>query len=271
MVFFERAGVMYFKTISSILTNRELIWELALRDLKGINQGAFLGYLWLVINPFVQVAAYVVIVSFVFKAYQGSYSGPLDYALYVLSGMIPWQIMTKVIQESPSLIRERMDLVKQVIYPIETLPLNSLLVSCFGSLVALCLFLVLSVITGNAHWTYFLLPLPLFFLMVFALGISWIFSIGGVIFKDLREIVTVVLVLAIYFSPVLLSESMVGSKVWHYILLNPLSHIIICFRDTLHAKFHLMSWAIFIGLSIVTFVLGGWVITRTKLLINEYI
>jgi lipopolysaccharide transport system permease protein len=262
---------MFRKTIFSLIENRELIWELVLRDLKGLNKGAFLGYLWLVINPLVQVTAYVVIVSFVFQTRLAPNTDSMSYPLYVLSGMIPWQIMTKAIQESPSLIRERMDLVKQVIYPIETLPLNSLLVSCFGSLVTLCLFLVLSIITGNAHWTYFLLPFPLFLLMVFILGVSWMFSIGGVLVKDLREIVTVVLGLAIYFSPVLLSESMVGNKIWSYVLWNPLSHIIICFRDIFYGKFHLWSWGIFVGMSLGVFAAGGWVLTRTKLLINEYI
>ena len=116
-----------------MIENRELIWELVLRDLKGLNKGAFLGYLWLVINPLVQVTAYVVIVSFVFQTRLAPNTDSMSYPLYVLSGMIPWQIMTKAIQESPSLIRERMELVKQVIYPIETLPLNSLLVSSFGS------------------------------------------------------------------------------------------------------------------------------------------
>jgi len=262
---------MYIKTILSILQNRELIWELALRDLKGLNKGAFLGYLWLVLNPLVQVTAYVVIVSFVFRTQLSSKSGTLDYALYMLSGMIPWQMMTKAIQESPSLIRERIELVKQVIYPIETLPLNSLLTSSLGSLVALFIFLALSLVNGTSHWTYFLLPFPLFLLMIFILGVSWVSSIAGVLIKDLREIITVFLVLAIYFSPVILSEPIVGNKIWRYILWNPLSHIIICFRDIFNADFHLLSWIIFTCMAFVAFMIGGWVITRTKLLINEYI
>ena len=203
---------MYLKPVLAIVQNRELIWEMALRDLKGLNKGSFLGYSWLVISPMIQVAAYVIIVSFVFRARLNGSAGPLDYALYVLSGMIPWQIVTRSIQESPSLIRERMDIVKQVIYPIETLPLNSLLTSSFGSFVSFFLFLVLSAIEGKLHWSYFLLPFPSFLLLFFVVGLSWIFSIAGVIFKDLREIVGVTLGLLVYLSPVVLSESMVGER-----------------------------------------------------------
>ena len=262
---------MVLSTISSIVRNRELIWEMTLRDLRGINKGASLGWLWLFINPLVQVAAYVMIVSIVFKARLSSDTGPFGYALYVLSGMIPWQMMTKAIQESPSLIRERMDLVKQVIYPIETLPLNSLMVSSVASFVSLFIFLILSLLNGDVRWAYFLLPIPFFLLLTFILGISWMFSIAGVIIKDLREILTVILTLSVYFSPVLLNESMVGKKTWHYILWNPLSHVVICFRDIFNAQFHPWSWAIFSGMSLAALWIGGWVITRTKLLINEYI
>ena len=262
---------MLTKTICPIIQHRELIWEMALRDLKGMHKGAFLGYLWLVVSPLVQVLAYVLIVSFIFKSRLSQDAGPLDYALYVLAGMIPWQIISKSVQEAPSLIRERMELVKQVIYPIETLPLTSLIVSSFGSFISLCLFLVLTLIAGSFHWTFLLLPVLLLLLVAFVLGISWIFSIVGVLIKDLREIVTVLLSLVIYISPVVVSKEMVGERIWRYILWNPLSHVIICFRDIFEARFHFWSWAIYAAMSLVVFFLGDWVIARTKLLINEYI
>lgn len=262
---------MRFKTVLTILENRELIWEMALRDLKGGSKGAILGVLWVAINPLIQVIAYVVIVSFIFKAKLSGDSGPFDYALYVLSGMIPWQIMTRSITEAPMLIRSNTEIVKQVIYPIETLPLTSLLVSSFGGLVNFIVFLMLFLMGGNIKWSLIFLPIPLFFLLLFILGISWIFSVSGVILKDLREIVTVIMMLLVYFSPVILNDSMVGGTIWRMIMINPLSHIIISFRDVFWGSFHLWSWIIFIVISIAVFFLGNLVITKAKRLINEYI
>lgn len=262
---------MLTRTIYPIIYNRELIWEMTIRDLKGVNKGALLGYSWLIISPLVQVLSYVVIVSFIFKVRLGDNTGPLDYALYVLSGMIPWQIVTKSLQDAPSLIRERMELVKQVIYPIETLPLNSLLASSIGSLTSLLVFIVLTAMTKGLHWSYLFLPIPFALLVMLVLGASWIFSILGVLIKDLREIVGVTLSLLVYASPVVVSETMVGDSLWAYIKLNPLTHIVICFRDIFGASFHPSSWVIFVCVSIGAFTLGGWVMWRTKLLINEYI
>jgi lipopolysaccharide transport system permease protein len=259
------------RTIVPIIRHRELVWEMALRDLKSLNKGAFLGYIWLGLSPLIQVAAYVLIVSFLFKSRLGDRGGPFDYALYVLSGMIPWQIIAKSVQEAPSLIREKMELVKQVIYPIETLPLTSLIVSSFGSFVSLVLFLILTLVFGSLHWTFLLLPFPLLLLVAFVLGISWIFSIIGVLIKDLREIVTVLLSLLIYFTPVVVNREMVGERIWGYILWNPLSHAIICFRDVFEGRIHLESWGLFTVMSLLLFLIGDWVIDRTKLFINEYI
>lgn len=256
--------------VLSIIRNREMALEMARRDLKALNKGSFLGYAWLVISPLVQVAAYIVIVSF-FTRSKNPDSGLFDYALYVLSGMIPWQIMTKSLQEAPTLVRERIELVKQVIYPIETLPLTSLIVGCFGSIITFAIFLALSIINGSIVWTYLFLPIPLFFLVIFVLGIDWIFSIVGVVIKDLKEFVIVALGLIVYLSPVVANEAMVGSQLWFYITLNPLSHIIICFRDVFWATFHPWSWIIFMMMSGVAFIVGGWMTAKTKLLINEYI
>lgn len=258
-------------TLLYMFEQRELVREMAFRELKSLNKGAFLGTVWLVLGPLIQVAAYVVIVSLIFGKRLGDGAGTFDYAIYVLSGMVPWQILTRSLQEAPSQIRMRMELVKQVIYPIETLPMTSLLVSSFGALVSFTVFVAVSVYAGKATWGYLLVPVPFALLAAFILGFSWLFSIAGVFVKDLREVVAVLLGLLVYVSPVLASESLVGPKVWKLIELNPLSHVVICFRDAYYLDFHPWSWAIFAGMTLVVFLLGERVILRTKTLINEYI
>lgn len=262
---------MALRTMFLIWQNRELIWEMALRDLKGGSKGAVLGVLWVVINPFIQVVAYVVIVSFLFKVKLHDRMGPFDYATYVLSGMIPWQILTKSITDAPMLIRSNTDIVKQIIYPLETLPLTSLLMSCFGGVIQLLVLLTILLFTNHLEWTLILLPVAFFFLLLFILGMSWILSIAGVVFKDLKDIIGVLMTLLIYFSPVILHESMTGSALWQYVMFNPLSHIIISFRDVFLGNFHLSSWIFFLTQSIGAFLLGNVAMLKAKQVINEYI
>jgi lipopolysaccharide transport system permease protein len=265
------AAVACKSTILSITDNRELLWEVAIRDLRGKNRGAILGFAWSVLSPFIQVVAYVAIVSFVFRARLGETAGRFDYAVYVLSGMIPWQILTLSIQQAPTLIRNNTELVKQVIYPIQTLPLTSMITNSFGSVVSFLVFLLLSLFSGSFRLTFFLLPIPLILVVLLVLGLSWIFSIAGILIKDLKEMVTVVMSVLVYFSPVVASEEITGAKVWKIIRLNPLSHVVICFRDVFQATFHLESWVVFVTAGLGLFIIGAMVITKTRLLINEYV
>jgi lipopolysaccharide transport system permease protein len=255
----------------SPIRNRELVVEMAKRELKGSGRGAVLGSLWLVLSPLIQTLAYVVIVSFIF-AVRGAESGNrFDYALYVLAGMVPWHVMTRSIQEATLLIRERMELVKQVIYPIETLPLTTMLVCSVGSLVALALYIVLGAFAGALRPSLLLLPLPALMLLLFILGVSWIFSIAGALLKDLREITSIVLGLLVYVSPVVLKEEMVSERLWSVVMLNPLAHVVTCFRDVFYGQVHATSWLVFAAMTLCVFAVGAWVITRTKTMINEYI
>ena len=257
--------------IFSFFINRELIFEMAIRDLRMINKGALLGYAWLILLPLFQTGAYVLIGSFIFGSRLSENSGVLDYALYVLGGMVPWTIINKMLSESSTQLYSRMELIKQFIYPIETLPMTSLIVGSFGSLVSLLLFITLSLMSVDLSWTILLIPIPMFLLIVFVVGMSWILSIIGIFLKDLREIVTIVLGILVFFTPVVASPEIVGEKVWQIILFNPLSHIVICFRDVYYFEFNPTSWLVFILLSFVALFIGGAVISRAKLVINQYI
>ncbi len=255
----------------SIITNRALIVEMAWRDIQGTGRGALIGYLWLVVSPLIQTIAYIFIVSIVFGARLPEASGRFDYAMYVLAGMVPWHLLTRTLQESTTLIRDRTELVKQVIYPIETLPVTSLLVSSISSMVVLLVLLGISAITGSIEWSVLLLPIPIAILAIFLLGVSWIASIAGVVLKDLRDIVAILMNLMVYVSPVLLTKGMVGESLWSLIMLNPLSHIVISFRDVFEGTFHWGSWAVFIAMTVAATITGGWIVYRTKIAINEYL
>jgi lipopolysaccharide transport system permease protein len=244
---------------------------MAAREMKSSNKGAVFGLGWVVVRPFVQVAVYVVIVTYVFGARLNPTAGPYDYALFALSGMFGWQILQRGLEDSTSLIRDRMEILKQVVYPIETLPVTTFLASAIGPAIVLLVYLVLAALGGKLSWTVVLLPIPLGLLLLSILGLSWIFMVVGVILKDLREIISVLLGLTIYLSPVLMSPMMVSPRIWDLILLNPLSHVIIAFRDVFEGTWHPISWGIFALGTVAALWIGSAVITRARMTINEYI
>jgi lipopolysaccharide transport system permease protein len=257
--------------IVTLLRQSELIREMAIRDAKEINQGSALGGSWLVLRPLMQTAAYVVIVSFVFQSRLSADSGHLDYAMYVLSGMVPWQLAVHVMAVAPSLLRNHASIVKQIVYPIETLPLRGILVGSMASLVTLLVYVVLAIATGQLHWTIILLPIPVLMLVTLLIGIAWIMMILGAVVADLREIVGAALNVLIFVTPVLISSTMVRPEVWAWIRMNPLTHVVICFRDVFSGEIHPISWWIFSLVTLVSITTGSCLISRLRLRIVDYL
>ena len=188
-----------FDLLNRLIDKLPFAQAMASRELKGLNKGAMLGMGWLVLRPFIQVVAYVAIVTFVFGARLNPQAGPVDYALHVLAGLFAWHILQRALEDSCSLIRDRMEILKQVAYPIETLPITAFLVTAIGPAILLSVYLILAGISGTLVPSVLLLPLPLALLFAMLLGLSWLFMVVGVVLKDLREVISVMMALLIYF------------------------------------------------------------------------
>jgi lipopolysaccharide transport system permease protein len=254
----------------SLWLNRALAWETAKRELQAINKGTLLGLGWLIVRPGIQACAYIVIVSYVFSVRYGPDAGHFTYALYVLSGLAPWQLSARVLEDAPSLIRVRMEVLKQVIYPLEILPITSMVIASVGPLLLLAMYIVLGALSGGLHWTLIFLPLPAILLALLLLGGAWVLMVLGMILVDLREVIGVIFGLIVYLSPAVLAETMVPPGIWNLVQFNPLSHVIICFRDVFDAQLHLLSWGIFAGMAAVTLALGTVALSGAKQIFGEY-
>lgn len=257
------------RTAGTLWASRKFALMMARYEMQAKNKGAMLGIAWLVIRPLIHLIVYVTVLQVFAAGRLNATVGELT--LYVLSGLVFWQAVQRTLEEAPSLVRDRMEILKQVSYPLETLPATSLLASMVGPAVGFVVLGVMLVLTGTPSWSVVLLPLPLVLALMFALGASWLLMTVGAVLKDLREVVAVLLGLSVYLSPVVLSPQLVGERIWQLVLLNPLSHIVICFRDVLFGTLHASSWIVFSFMSLSLFALGAWVVDRAKVAINEYL
>jgi len=256
--------------LASVWRNRLLAGEMGKRDLLVLNKGTILGLAWLFLRPLIQVAAYVIVVSVIFGVRFGPEgSGRFSYALYVLAGMIPWQLMTTVLQDAPSLIRNRIDLFKQIVYPLEILPVTTLIAASVGPAICLLTYLVLATVSGVLQWSIFLIPVPTLMLAAFIVGNAWLLMVAGTLLVDLREIVSVTMGLLVYMSPVVLFQGGVPPAVWRVLELNPLFHVVVCFRDVFTADLHVWSWVIFSGMTLGAVMFGAFAVSSAKRLFAE--
>lgn len=252
---------------------RQLKFSLAIteRDLRSLYKGSVLGLSWLFLRPLIYTVGYVLIIMFVLRVRPAGGAGALDYTLHILAGMIAWQPLQRSLEEAPSLVRERMEMLRQIVYPIETLPVSSITISLIPAGVTFLIYAALAALQTQLTWSVLLLPIPVLLLTVLLTGAAWIFMVGGVVVRDLREVVAVIMGILVFLSPVLLTPEMTGETLWNIILLNPLAHVVLCFRDVLQGTFHPVSWIVFVGLTGVIFLSGAFILARVKLMIYELI
>src|SRR5260370_5839616 len=81
------------ETVRSLVKNREFIRETVLHEFRTRNRGSALGSLWLVLRPLVETAAYVVVVFLLLRAPLPSTRGLFSFAVFVLFGMVPMQLL----------------------------------------------------------------------------------------------------------------------------------------------------------------------------------
>ena len=126
----------------------DLILSLTKRELAARYKGSALGIIWAVLTPVVMIAIFTIIFAGIFKAKFGASSSQWDYALYLFCGLLPWNAFQESLNLSTTAIVARANLVKRVVFPLETLPVAQTLAAIvnqlFGS-IALLLGIILCV------------------------------------------------------------------------------------------------------------------------------
>jgi lipopolysaccharide transport system permease protein len=253
----------------SVWRHRQFALAMAVRDLKGSHRGSVLGMAWLVIRPAVVIAAYLFIVLKVFRVSLPEFDTTAQYLVHVLSGMVAWVGLQRCFEEAPVLVRDRMEVLKQITYPVETLPFSAVVPALIPSAVVLLALVALLAVEGRFPANAAAFPLALALLAGFMTGASWVLMIAGAVLRDLKEIIAVLMGLAVYASPIFFTERMVGPRVWTVIEANPLSHIVFCFQDVFTGTAHPWSWTLFALMAAGLLVLGAWLTGKVKLVLAE--
>jgi len=240
------------------------------RELRAVNRGSLLGLGWLILKPLMQVSIYVVIIGYVFALRLPETSGNFGYVLHILSGLFVWQFMQRIFEEAPSLVRDRTEFLRQVVYPLETLPVTSVIMQLPALGAGVFVFTIVAAFDAVLSPYILLFPIALGFFLMFLLGSAWILMVVGMFFRDMKDIINIIMGVLFYVSPVLLDETMVKPEVWAWVTLSPFAHVIISMRDGLYGTFHAESWVIFSGMSVTLFFIGAISVQYFKSKIQNY-
>ena len=168
------------------------------------------------------IAIFTVIFSGIFKAKFGASGSQWDYALYLFCGLLPWNAFQESLQLSASTIVSHANLVKRVVFPLETLPVSICLAAVtnqlFGTLV---LIVAVVILRREVHATILFLPLVLLPQLIATCGIAWLVASLGVFVRDIVQGIALVLMAWMYLTPIIYPESLVPAIYRAAVNLNP--------------------------------------------------
>ena len=223
------APVSLWSLAASLRRNRDLILQLARREVVGRYKGSVMGLFWSLLNPVLLLTLYTFFFSVVLRARWGG-GGTADkgeFAVLVFVGMIVHGLFSECLLRAPTLVVGNVPYVKKIVFPLEVLPVVTLGASLFHAAVSLGVLALAQLLVFNRlPWTWVFAPLVLAPLLVMALGVAWALASLGVFFRDIAQPIGFLATVLLFASPVFYPISSLPQVLQPWLMLNPLTFII---------------------------------------------
>ena len=216
-----------------------LLYELVARDVKIKYRKSVLGVLWTLLNPLMMMIILSIVFSNLMKF------DVQNYSLYLLCGQLLFNFY-----------------IPKYLFVVSRIASSSInILSSFCALILVMLFT-----RQELHFTMFLVVIPLVYLIVFSMGVGLILAALTVKFRDIMHLYTVFLTGLMYLTPVIYPMSMLPGWVYKIVSINPLTMIMVIFRNVViyNTIPSVGEFIVPLIIVIVTFFLGLWVFYKQQ-------
>ena len=220
------------KTLKELYQYREMIFSLIHKDLRGRYKGSVLGFLWTFLNPLLQLVVYTVVFSVLFKT-------DIDqFYIFLFVGLVPWLFFNTSLVGGATSIVSQENLIKKIYFPRQVLPISYVTSSFVNMLLTFVVIFLVLLCSGFGVRIDILWVLPIVMIVEYllALGIAMITSALTVYFRDLEYILGIVAMSWMYLTPILYDVKMIPEQYRNFIYLNPMTGVILCYKDILYYK-----------------------------------
>jgi len=256
---------------SILLRYRHILQAITWVEFGKRYSGSTFGKLWIVLHPLLLLSIYLFVYMVIFRMRFPGYS-EFDYVLYVFCGLVPFLGLSESLTTGCAAIKQNMHLVRNLMLPIELLPVRAVAVGMASQVVSLGILVVLAGIHGSLSWRVIGLPAVFALQLAFLVGIVWILSALAVALPDVNYFVNLSLMLLMFISPIGFKPDMVPPSLWPMIYLNPVYYLTEAYRGCLLADHPTAWWAVlaYVVLCLGTFALGSAFFRKFKLIIVDY-
>lgn len=220
-----------------IVHSRKMIMQLARNDFKTRYAASYLGIFWAFIQPVITVLVYWCVFDLGLKVGKTAVGGiQVPFALFLISGMVPWFFFSDALVGATSALTSYSYLVKKVVFNISILPVVKVVAAVFVHIFFIA-FAVLVFTFYGYYPTPYMLQMIYYSLALFVLvlGLGYITCAIVVFFRDLSEIINIVLQIGVWVTPIMWDlNTVVKSDVLKmFFKLNPMYYIVQGYRDAL--------------------------------------
>jgi ABC-type polysaccharide/polyol phosphate export permease len=212
------------EALREILKHRELLYQIAWREIRVKYKQSVMGFLWAILMPVIITSAGLMVRIVLTKLSGKPLSGADVGTIAVKS--LPWAFFVSALRFGTTSLVSNSALVTKIKFPRLVFPLSAVLSSLADLLVAAPVVILMLPLAGiGLSWTQLWVPVLLGVLIMFTVGVTVIASAANLFFRDVKYLVEVIMTFAIFFTPVLYDASMAG-RYETILLLNPVAPVL---------------------------------------------
>ena len=195
------------------------------------------------------------------------------YVMYIFCGLVPYLVTAQALSSGVSSVISNKAVLNNTVFPIDLAPVQSALSAQAVMCVGVPLLVLGAILTGHAHATIPALLVIWLLMVVWLVGVNWVIGILNVLFRDLQNLLTVVLMILLVASPFAYTPAMVPPTLKPLLLLNPFAYFVVAYQqvimlgelpDAKHA-------AVLLLMPLVTFAFGSWFFAKAKGVAVDYV
>lgn len=261
-----------FKPFMLIWNYRRILWTITQNDVKAKYAGSKLGAIWSLLYPILFLSVYFIVYVLIFKI-RLSTMNTFDYVMLIFCGLIPWFGFAEAVGMGVNSVTSNSNLIKNTMFPIELIPVKVVFGGLVTQTIGLTMLVILLSTKNMIGIAIIFIPIILVLQIIFSTGFVWILSSLNVFFRDIGQIISLILILLMMISPIAYTEDMVPQEMIKYLRINPLYYMINMYRSVLmYNDFPpIKDFLIFLTVSVLIFYSGYYVFSRLKGVFADYV
>ena len=219
-----------------------LTWNLTKMTLRNRYMGSALGFTWAVLNPVLMLGIYSFIFGFVFKARVPGASTTFSYAIWMISGFVPYLAIADGLTTTAGSVVNASNMVKNVVFKTELLPIATALAAAVPAAVGMGFLVVLLLVDGKVPtWHIVLLPAVMSVHFVLIAGLGFFVAATAVFVRDILQALTTICMIIVFGTPIFYPKTVFPEAVRPPVFWNPFYQLVEAYRAIMWNP-HLPDW-----------------------------